>query len=64
MKKIKKISNKLPVELMDLIFEFSDIKCKTCLKKLNTVNSCDFFTLPRNNKHGKLYCSTTCYNHI
>ena len=63
MKRLKK-SDKFPMEIMNLILDFSDIKCKTCFKKMTTNNSKDFFCMPANNKHSQPYCSMICYNHI
>lgn len=63
MKKQKK-SNKFPMEIINLILDFSGIRCKTCLKKISIINSSDFFSMPVNNKNSKPYCSILCYNHI
>ena len=63
MKRLKK-SEKFPMEIMNLILDFSGIKCKTCFKKISIINSSDFFSMPVNNKNSKPYCSKVCYNQI
>ena len=55
---------KMPSELIDIIYYYSDKKCHVCLLKLNQLNKNNFFEFPLNNKYSKLYCSQLCYEHF
>lgn len=55
----KKISD----NISNNIFNFSNIKCHVCQKKLTVYNMSSFFNYPNNN-FKFFYCSKLCFNHI
>ena len=49
MKKVK-LSNTIPKEIVDLILDFSGVKCRICFKNLTMENTNNFFNFPNSKK--------------
>ena len=62
MKKVK-LSNTIPKEIVDLILDFSGVKCRICFKNLTMENTNNFFNFP-NSKKDYYYCSKNCFNYF
>ena len=50
----------LPKEIIDLIFEYSDIKCINCSKRMNYLNN-NYICFETYNSRSSIFCSIDCY---
>lgn len=57
------MTKKISDNISNNIFNFSNIKCHVCQKKITVYNMTSFFNYPNNN-FKFFYCSKLCFNHI